>query len=548
MAPEGPRPGAPAEVLVVGAGPTGLALALWLTRLGLRVRIIDRDVGPGESSRAFAVQARTLEHYNQLGLDQLLLRRGRRLSVLNVHEHGDLIARIPLGEFGEGLSPFPFILILPQDVHEKLLLGPLAEAGVEVERETELVGFEDQGDRVRARLLRGRHEEEICDVDVLCGCDGAHSTLRGLIEAEFEGGDYQGDFYVADVEAKGAMVDGEIHYALWGADLCRVFPLTGESRIRLIGQLPQSTRSKGFPITFEDIAGEVTDATGLDVFLVEWFSIYDVHHRVADRFRRGRVFLLGDACHTHSPAGSQGLNTGIGDAVNLAWKIRAVLRDGADPRLLDTYEPERQRVARAVVATTDLAFGLQIDPSRFMQATRRITARLLPKVMRSGRFRRGFFRIVSQLMVNYRNTPFSGGSNGMLRGGDRLPWISFGDDADNFAALRELTWHVQIYGRAREEFKRWCARRRLQIREYPWSKAAAAQRFRKDVAYLVRPDGYLAQISRRQDAHEFEAFLDGYNLLPRASQEISRQEQTLKRLPLRPRRRSMGTLPNGAEP
>ena len=501
------------EVLIVGAGPSGLALALWLTRLGVGVRIIDRASGPGETSRAFAVQARTLELYDQIGLAETLLRRGRPLSAVSVHDDGQLLARIPFGEFGKALSPFPYILILLQDVHEKLLLAPLAAAGVQVERDTELVSFEDDGGRIRARLLRGRDQEDICEATFLCGCDGVHSILRELIGAEFEGGDYDGEFYVADVEATGAMVDGDVHYALMGPELCRVFPLNGASRVRLIGKLPKRAFSQGYPITFEHIADDVAAATGLKIFMVEWFSTYRVYRRVASRFRKGRVFLLGDASHAHSPAGSQGLNTGIGDAANLAWKISAVLRDGADVSLLDTYEAERRAVARTVVATTDLAFGLQIDPSPFMQAIRRTVARLTPGMIGVSLVQDALFRVVSQLMVHYRKSPLSSRSRGPLHGGDRLPWID-ADSTDNFAALRALRWHVQVYGQAGDPLKRACAARGLPLHEFPWSMAVARPGFRQNAAYLVRPDGYLACVSRRQDIRPFEAILNRYKLLP----------------------------------
>src|SRR5665213_1003770 len=377
-----PRAAMQTQVLIVGAGPTGLVLALSLARLGVRVRIIDRNSGPGETSRAFAVQARTLELYDQLGLAKAAVSRGRRLTALNVHERRKRIARIPFGDFGGDLSPFPYILILLQDRHEKLLLEPLAEAGVEVERNTELIGFEDDGKRVRAWLKGSDGENAFCEAAFLCGCDGVHSAIRELIRTDFPGGTYARTFYVADVEATGAMVDGEVHYAMAGPDLCRVFPLMGEGRVRLIGRMPEMARLGGLAPTYDDVAHEVVEATGLKVSMVEWFSTYLVHHRVAARFRKGRTFLLGDACHTHSPAGSQGLNTGVGDAVNLAWKLGAVLRDRADPGLLDTYESERLEVARKVVTTTDQAFGLQVDPTGVMQSVRRGLARLAPLLMR----------------------------------------------------------------------------------------------------------------------------------------------------------------------
>lgn len=504
------------EVLIVGAGPTGLVLALWLTRLGVRVRVVDRNAGPGETSRAFAVQARTLEMYDQIGLAKVLLRRGRRLSALNVHERRHLIARIPFGDFGRDLSPFPFILILLQDRHEKLLIGPLAEAGVEVERNTELIDFVDDGVSVRARLKRGDGEDEYCEAVFLCGCDGVHSAIRELTGAGYPGGTYDRDFYVADVDATGLMVDGEVHYAMAGSELCRVFPLMGEHRVRLIGRVPDAVKRSGIPAVYEDVADNVIEATGLNVYLVEWFSTYRVHHRVAAKFRKGRVFLLGDACHAHSPAGSQGLNTGVGDAMNLAWKLSAVLRERADPALLDTYETERIEVARTIVATTDLAFGLQVNPTGSMQFARRGLARLMPRLMRLKWVRALFFRTVSQLMLNYRKSPISVGRAGRIAGGDRLPWVALDAGADNFEPLRSLGWQAHVYGRAENRLREACARRRLPLHEFPWNADAERKGLAKNAVYVVRPDGYVSYASRDQGLRRLERLFSRFKLDPAA--------------------------------
>jgi len=509
------------QVLIVGAGPTGLVLALWLTRLGVRVRIIDRNAGPGETSRAFAVQARTLELYDQIGLAEAAVRRGRRLSAVNVHERTKAVARIPLGDFGRGLSPFPYILILLQDKHEKLLIEPLAEAGVEVERNTELIGFEDDGAHVCARLKRSDGEDEFCDAAFLCGCDGVHSAIRALVNTDYLGGTYERVFYVADVTATGLMVDGEVHYAMAGPDLCRVFPLMGKDRVRLIGRVPDSAKASGFPATYDDVADQVVEATGLKVSMVEWFSTYRVHHRVAAKFRKGRAFLLGDACHTHSPAGSQGLNTGVGDAVNLAWKLSAVLREHANPVLLDTYETERMEVARRVIATTDLAFGLQVNPAGAMRFARLGLAKLMPMLMRLERVRLLFFRTVSQLMLNYRKSALSVGRAGGVVGGDRLPWIGRTGDTDNFAPLRTLGWQVHVYGRAENRLREMCARRGLALHEFAWGAGARQGGLAKDAIYLVRPDGYVAYASREQNPRGIERLLSRFQLKFAAAAEFA---------------------------
>ena len=194
---------ADADVLVVGAGPTGLVLALWLTKLGVRVRIIDKTAEPGTTSRAVAVQARTLELYRQVDLSGAVVADGVKVAAANFWVGGARAARLTLGRMGEGLSPFPYVLTYPQDAHERLLIERLAVVGVNVERLTELVRFEQHPDRVRAVLKRPDGSEEICEAAYLAGCDGARSTVREVLATGFPGGTYSGLFYVADVDAAG---------------------------------------------------------------------------------------------------------------------------------------------------------------------------------------------------------------------------------------------------------------------------------------------------------------------------------------------------------
>src|SRR5438552_8448870 len=350
------------DVLIVGAGPTGLVLGLWLTRLGVRVRIIDKTSEPGTTSRALAVQVRTLELYRQIGLADAVVARGRPMRAVNLWAAGKPVAHAVLGDMGAAISPFPYALIFPQDEHERLLIDRLAEADVQVERETELVAFEDAAGRVLARFTRADGATEACEASYIAGCDGAHSAVRQAMAIGFRGGTYNHLFYVADVEARGAAMNGELHAALDTRDFLAVFPLKEDGRARLIGTVRADAEHQHEHLSWSDVSRRVIDWMRIHVDRVHWFSTYHVHHRVADRFRKGRAFLLGDAAHIHSPVGGQGMNTGIGDAVNLAWKLAAVLNGRAVPSLLDSYEPERIAFARRLVATTDQAFtGITSD-------------------------------------------------------------------------------------------------------------------------------------------------------------------------------------------
>jgi 2-polyprenyl-6-methoxyphenol hydroxylase-like FAD-dependent oxidoreductase len=480
------------EVLIAGAGPTGLVLALWLKRQGIGVRIIDRSAAPGSTSRALAVQARTLELYRQLDLTHEVLERGHKVPAVNLWSRGERAARVAFGSIGEELTPYPFLEIYPQDEHERLLIERLQRLGVAVERRTELTAFTDIGDGVHARLRTAEGQEEICETRFLAGCDGARSRVREALATGFPGGTYRQVFYVADIEGAGAPVDGELHIDLDEADFLGVFPLAGAGRARLIGMVQDERAENPESLRFEDVSQRAIRHLGLDITKVNWFSTYHVHHRVTDHFSRGRVFLLGDAAHIHSPVGGQGMNTGIGDAINLAWKLAAVLAGLADESLLATYETERIGFAQRLVATTDRVFTLVTAPGRVADLLRtRLAPVLLARALSLEPVREYLFRTVSQIMVNYRGSALSAGAAGDVRGGDRLPWVAQ-VAGDNYASLAAITWQVHVYGRASERLREACAKHALPLASFPWSAAHAAAGLERDALYLLRPDSYVA--------------------------------------------------------
>lgn len=477
-------------VLIVGAGPTGLALALWLSRLGVSVRIIDKTAEPGTTSRALGVQARTLEFYQQLGIADLLVEGGVPIAAINLWVKGARATRVPLGRIGEGRTPFPFALVFPQDAHERLLIEQLERLGVHVERRTELVAFEQDADRVRARIKRPDGAEEAVETSYLAGCDGASSKVRDVLDIGFPGGTYEGLFYVADVEATGTAVEDELHGDLEEADFLLVFPLKPRGTLRLVGTVRGHAAGANGTLAFEDVRGHAIEHLGFSITKVNWFSTYRVHHRVANAFRSGRAFLLGDAAHVHSPVGGQGMNTGIGDAVNLAWKLAAVLGGHAPATLLDTYEPERIEFARRLVATTDRLFTIVASQGKIAALVRtRIAPRVLPLLFRMSAMRDFLFRTVSQVGVNYRGSKLSEGGTEHLESGDRLPWMQF---ADNFAPLASLDWQVHVYGEPRGGVSETCAELGLALHAFDWTNEARAAGFERAALYLIRPDGYVA--------------------------------------------------------
>ena len=494
------------DVLIVGAGPTGLVLALWLTKLGVKVRIIDKTAEPGATSRALAVQARTLELYRQLDLTAAVIAEGHQVPAVNLWVKGEAAARLSFESVGSRLTPYPFLHIFPQDQHERLLIERLQALGIAVERRTELVRFTDEGNSTTARLRGPDGQEHECKASYIAGCDGARSIVRDIIGTGFPGGTYRQIFYVADVEAAGPALNGELHVDLDEADFLGVFPLAGQGRARLIGTVRDERADRADSLTFEDISDRAITHLKVQVTKVNWFSTYHVHHRVTQHFRKGRAFLLGDAAHIHSPAGGQGMNTGIGDAINLAWKLAAVVARRAPNALLDSYEAERIGFARRLVATTDRVFSFATSQGKIADFLRtRLAPILIPRAVAFEPVREFMFRTVSQIKLNYRGGPLSCGLAGHVHGGDRLPWAP-ADGADNFAPLATMDWQVHVYGSASAELAAWCAARDVPLHVFGWRSEYEKAGLARDALYLLRPDTYVALA----DASGAASALDSY--------------------------------------
>src|SRR5215470_3914807 len=494
------------DVLVVGAGPTGLMLANQLGRRGVRTTIIDRHSGLALQSRAMAVHARTLEIYSQLGLAERAVELGRPGYGANMWAGGRLRARIPLGEMGKDMSPFPYVLMLGQDDNERIMGEHLARWGLGVQWSTELTALDQQADHVIATIKDPDGSTQKIAAKYVAGCDGAHSAVRELNGIAFPGAPYEHAFFVADTEAVGPMVADELNVFLWRSGFHLYFPMTGNNRWRVIGILPTHLSGKD-DLTFDDLIPTLLEvgATGLSFTGCRWFSTYRIHHRCTSRFRDRRCFVLGDAAHVHSPMGGQGMNTGLQDAYNLAWKLALVVSNRADDALLDTYETERRPFAQKLLATTDRAFRVVVSENWFAGMFRtHIVPRVAAFAMKRGAVKKAAFLTLSQIGIRYRESSLSQNlgvvPESAPHAGDRFPWLRLKFHAqapreDLFQKLDDTRFNLLVFGQPAPLAENLPLGDMLQVLAVPShcenDDALSAASITTPSYYLLRPDGHI---------------------------------------------------------
>ena len=512
------------EVLIVGAGPTGLMLANQLGRRGVRAMIVDRHAGPSLQTRALGVQARTLEIYAHLGIVERALELGKRTAGADLWARGRAKARIPLGDIGRDLSPYPFLLILGQDDNERLLGEALHQWGVAVQWDTELVGLAQETDHVRATLKQPDGTSREITAAWVGGCDGARSAVREMSGIEFRGAPYEHVFFVADVQMTGPMVADELNVYLWRNGFHLFFPMRGTDHWRIVGILPPELLGRD-DVKWEDVIPSIRQegGPGLSFQGCTWFSTYRIHHRRAERFRDRRCFLLGDAAHIHSPVGAQGMNTGLQDAYNLGWKLALVSSGGADAALLDSYEAERIPVAERLLATTDRAFSVAVSNTAVAGLFRtRILATILALAMRLDRIRKLVFRTISQIGIQYRASPLSETQPGLPdaapRAGDRFPWMRLklspdGPAEDLFGRLDDTRFNLILFGQPAPSDGLPALGDRLRTLVVPGDPANGRELDRVRVPrtsfYLLRPDGHVGLAGVRPEAAALTRYLSG---------------------------------------
>ena len=390
------------QVLVVGAGPTGLLLACELARHGCSVHVVEKRAARSRTSKALAVHARTLEVWEDMGVLAEALRRGRRVYGMNLYAGAKRLAHVSLDELE---SPYPFVLVLPQSETEAILEARAQELGVSVEREAELLVLSQDADGVHCTVRRGAGGEQV-QASYVVGCDGAHSTVRSELGIEFRGVDVSASFVFADARLEGELADDEVHtwFAPAGPSLCIPLPTPGMWRV--IVALPDGEERDGEP-ELSWIEATLRERTTRDLRLsgAIWRSGFDVRQRKVDRYRAGRVFLAGDAAHCHSPIGGQGMNTGLQDAYNLAWKLALVARGEGTDALLDSYGAEREPVATELLRLTERGTRVVTLRNPIAQALRNQVGSFLTGL---DVVQQRLARQVGELSVNYRRSPLVG--------------------------------------------------------------------------------------------------------------------------------------------
>jgi 2-polyprenyl-6-methoxyphenol hydroxylase-like FAD-dependent oxidoreductase len=507
------------EVIIVGAGPTGLSLACQLIRYGIDFVIFDSKPATTPFSKALAVHARTLEIYEQMGLAQTAVERGAIGEKVRLVQSGQVKATFDFSDVGKGLSPYPFVLVLEQSENERLLHEHLQQQGHEVNWNTSYKGLAQTASGVTVTCTGAEGQTHEISGSYVVGCDGAKSQVRHDLGLTFGGSTFERIFYVADVRMDWELPHDGLCVCLGHEAFILFFPMRGEARYRIVGVFPEDAQEKEGAELYQAIEKHVTEQAQLkmDITDVNWFSSYRVHTRRVDRFSSGRGFVAGDAAHIHSPAGGQGMNTGIQDAYNLGWKLASVLRSQAAPALLDSYNEERLENAKHLLETTDRMFQVAAGPDWIISLLRStIVPPLAGFALGFDTVKKAIFPLLSQIGISYRNCKLSdhAGDGGFeVKAGDRMPYALI-DGVSLYDQLHKPKFHLITFSDGKSDHAEIARRAKgdwsalldyHQVPLYP----AIAEIFGSESTFqvLLRPDNYIGLIAAGDKADAVEAYL-----------------------------------------
>lgn len=484
------------KVLIVGAGPVGLTMAAELARYGVSVRIVDKAAQRTDKSKAIVLWSRALELLDRAGCTSDFVAAGHKVDAANIIAGGQTIGHV---DFTGVDSPYPYALMLPQSDTERLLEEHLGRLGVKPERQTEVLSFKQDGRCVTAVLRKADAQEEVVEADWLIGCDGAHSAVRHGLGLSFLGDTLQSDWILADIHLSGYPLPVEEMATYWHEDgVLLVIPMSA-TRFRLIADIGLSKDSAPAQPTLDQVQA-IIDRRGPGGMVVSnpiWLSGFRINERKVSDYRAGRVFVAGDAAHVHSPAGGQGMNTGMQDAFNLAWKLALVCRGEAAESLLDSYSAERSAVGDQVLKDAGRLTMVATMRNHTAQAVRNLFGRLL---LGLSAVRKAMVDTMTEISVGYDHSPLNGpGSQhtGVPAPGRRLP---------------PTTGQRPVGSDGLPRFALFAAdnsKTRTLIGRFPdLLEPSPRPPLDPRAIVLVRPDGYVACVAKADDIDAVDEYLE----------------------------------------
>lgn len=525
-------------VLIVGAGPTGLMMACELERHDIPFRIIDKKAELTQGSNATWIQTRTLEIFDAIGMVDPFLKKGHRCEAINFYVKGNQIVQIPLNQID---STYPFILMLPQRETEHLLNKKLEESKVPIERSRELTNIKQTNTGIISTIRFPSGETENITSDWVIACDGANSTVREKCQIEFSGEDFPEQFMVADAKMSSFLPTNEIHvffdkgttFSEKGT-LFSAFPL-GSNDYRLSANLYQETPRQTF---IEQEVREVVAERTYGNYIVDsvaWISPFWIHGKIVKQMRNGSIFFAGDAAHIHSPAGGQGMNAGMQDAFNLAWKLALVIKGKAPPSLLNSYQLERYSIVKEIVNQTDYFTNMMLFDKSFFNKLNKFSHKLL-----DSNAAKKVSEELTQIKIHYKKSPVINYKEKTdirsPRQGERIPDVLIGSSKRLYSYLKNIMHNILIftgdnpsksYLIKMDELQKlinkkfsdlvklfFIANKNLLSGNNIISDTGGAihQKFNvgAEAIYIIRPDNYVAYYSHKLDIVEVENFLKQY--------------------------------------
>ena len=483
------------RVIIIGAGPTGLSLAAQLIRYNIDFIILEKNERTTPFSKALVVQARTLEIFKEIGIAGKAIEEGKFTTALNLFYNGKKRVSVDIAGLGNGISEFPFALSLEQSKTEKLLVDHLSENGKTIHWKCEFGHFEQNDQGVRVYYKDGEGQQQVIEGAYVVGCDGAHSLIRHQSGMTFEGDTVPRIFYVADVILNSSVINkNELFIFLIKKGFILFFPMEGTGHYRVIGILPDKTEEDEF--TFDDVEMFIKDQVKVPLEFKEliWFSSYKIHSRKANSFRNKRCFIAGDAAHIHTPAGGQGMNTGIQDAYNLAWKLAYTINEKVNDSVLESYNTERMENAKHLLTTTDRMFDIMAGSNMMWDFLRlKIFPSIIRFVAKNSMFNKRIFPLISQTGIAYPNSTLTITSKiGKVKAGDRIPYFVFADGKNIFDHLMEPVFKILFFGNGNHdpELRSNFRVASLSFNEIPKSIFGDAS----DFYVLLRPDNHISYI------------------------------------------------------